>query len=278
MKQEAAKEQKEFNKRHGIVPQKPQRRKSIYVAKPHADNDDNDDNDEKSVPPEPKKQKISNDNESADIESPTKQVTKRRKAQIKLPVKTPKKSQKNIPKQTPLNETNDDVHDATISNDNAIANDSNAINGTNGDDVENTTEMNKLDQQSEPSDVNDRIDSEAASSSTSTGSKKRSKKEKKAETAVEEPGDKPPSSLFEYFARYVHTGKPRKAQKAFDKLTKHEEKRLKLEYNETVESYVERLKKYLASIPKEEAILYVSITSDSWISILFSFSFQLSKI
>lgn len=256
MRQEAAKEQKEFNQRHGLVPQKLQRRKSVYVAEPHADEDDND---EKIVPPEPKKRKISNSdsnlngNESIGVEPPTKQKTVRRKAQIKLPVKMPNKSRKKtIPDQTPL----DDADDATdIINDGT--NCTNGDTGDAGDDVE-KMETNKLDPQSECSDVNDRIESEAASSSTSTGSKK-----SKNAGNVEPPGEKPPSSIFEYFARFVHTGKSRKAQKAFDKLTKHEQKRLRIDYNEMVEAYVVHLKKYLASIPKKDAVAYVSILSNS---------------
>lgn len=246
------------------MPQKAQRRKSIYVAKPHVVEDE-DDHDEKSVTPESKKRKTSNSegNESVGVEPVAKKVTIRRKAQIKLPLKTQNKSRKKKPDQTPLNDTSD----ANGANDDTIA-----TNGSieNGDNVPNM-EMNKLDPQSETSEVNDRIESEAASSSTSTGFKKRSKKEKKTET-VEPPGDKPPSSLFEYFSRFVHTGKPRKAQKAFDKLTKHDQKRLRIDYNETVEAYVTHLKKYLASLRKEDAIAYVSILRfyESFLFLFFS--------
>lgn len=96
--------------------------------------------------------------------------------------------------------------------------------------------------------------SELVSGST----KKKSKKEKKSK-GVDPPGDKPPTTLFKYFAQHVHTGKPRKAKKHFDKLPRKEKKQMNATYNELVDNYVTRLKHYLNSLPKEEARIYVSL-------------------
>lgn len=99
---------------------------------------------------------------------------------------------------------------------------------------------------------------ESDATSSSTSSKKKSKKEKKSKI-IEPPTNKPPSDFFLYFAKQIHTGKQHKAKKAFDKLPKKERKQLQSEYNEKVEIYMEELKKYLDSISKEEALIYVSI-------------------
>lgn len=108
---------------------------------------------------------------------------------------------------------------------------------------------------SEASDSN--IDqSDAFDDSTASVSKKKSKKKKKSKE-ISPPDDKPPDSLFKYFAQTIHTGKPHKAQKAFDKMTKKEKKQLNAEYNEKVESYVNRLKAYLATLDEKDAIAYV---------------------
>lgn len=201
------------------------------------------------------------ENSTSNDEAPTKQVTIRRKAQIKLPEKRPTKAEKLIADLTSTPSSSPPPSPPPNDNDGNESHGSN-INEADTSNVNHVDESksNKLDSQSELSDVNnDRVESEAASSSTSGMSfKKKAKKGKKAET-VEPPGEKPPSSLFEYFARFIHTGKPRKAQKVFYKLSKPERKRLAIDYNEKVEAYVTNLKKYLASLPKEEAIAYVSI-------------------
>lgn len=284
MKEEAIKEQKEFNERHGLKPQKQKRKKAVEQTIIE------DDNDKKSGPPSPKKQKISSTNGNESVgngkrnnRSPpqTKKGTNRRKAQIKLPKKAPPKSRKKIADAKPANDAQDADTNVTCGEVNGdekeetqteiqtetqteIQTETQAKIQTETErnteaqmETETETERTKLNSQSELSDANDRIESEAASSSTDTSTKRGSKKQKNTK-AVEPPGSKPPSTVFEYFARFIHTGKPRKAQKAFDKLTKMEEKRIRIDYNEMVEAYVTHLKKYLASIPKAEAVAYVS--------------------
>lgn len=112
----------------------------------------------------------------------------------------------------------------------------------------------KLNSLSESSELNDRDENDIA---IGTSPKKKSKKEKK-EKSVEPPGEKPPPNQFEYFAMHIHTGKPRKAQKAYNKLTEEEQRRLEIEYTDKVDVYVKQLKKYLASLSKEDAAAYVS--------------------
>lgn len=97
-------------------------------------------------------------------------------------------------------------------------------------------------------------------SSAMISAKKKIKKEKKKKKSKEvpEPEDKPPSTLIEYFAKHIHTGKPKKAKKAFEKLTKKEKKQLSAEFNEKVENYMAQLKTYLASLSEQDRIVYVS--------------------
>lgn len=272
MKKEAIMEQEEFNKRHGLKPEKQKRRKSVYIERPEVEDDDDDD-----APSEPKKQKVSDTNGNESIgngkgdgatPSPAKKVTKKatkqKKPQIKLPKKTPPKPRKKKADAKPAKNTetvatndtsavNGDVEEET-QNETQIETEAETHNESQ---METDTERTRQNSQSELSEANDRIESEAAGSSTDTSTKKKPKKQKKS-SKIEPPGDKPPSSVFEYFARFIHTGKPRKAQKAFDRLTKMEEKRIRIDYNELVETYVTKLKKYLASLPKEEAVAYVS--------------------
>lgn len=119
-------------------------------------------------------------------------------------------------------------------------------------------EKKRLQLQSQTSESNNEaVESDTADSSVSASAKKKTKKAKKSKE-VQPPGSKPPNSLLAYFAQYVHTGKPKKAEKAFGKLTKKERKRLNAEYNDQVENYVTRLKTYLNSLPKDEAVAYVS--------------------
>lgn len=104
---------------------------------------------------------------------------------------------------------------------------------------------------------NGKLDSDTGNSSQNEKkAKKKAKKDKRA--SIEPPPSKPPSSVEKYFKHHVFTGKPKKAHKAFDKLSKKERKHLQTEYNDKVESYVSHLKKYLASLPREKAVAYVS--------------------
>lgn len=247
LKREAAEEQEQFNKRHGLYPKKWSRKKSMCVEEPGADMHLDED------APIPKKRKISEPNKSIDDEPPRKQVTVRRKAQFKLPKKTPSKSKKQkVPERTPSDEEHNDVNDVK---------EFDAASDTNNEPDGNLKMEKRSESQSETSDVNDRIESETASSSTGVNGakkKKRSKNHAKAQN-VEPPGEKPPPSLFDYFAKHIHTGKPRKAQKAFDKLTKQERKRMSIDYNEMVEVYVGQLKNYLASMSQKDTVAYVSM-------------------
>lgn len=119
--------------------------------------------------------------------------------------------------------------------------------------------------------TNGRLDSDAGNSSQSESSAKKKSKKDKAKKVVEAPTLKPPRTVQIYFKTHIFTGKPKKAQKAFDKLSKKERKLLQVEYNEKVESYVKHLKLYLASLPKEEAEAYVSRIDSIW----FHFGFGL---
>lgn len=92
--------------------------------------------------------------------------------------------------------------------------------------------------------------------STSSGNKKKEKKAKRS-SEIQPPLKKPPSTLLQYFTEQIHTGKAKKAEKAFNKLSKKEKKQLNGEYSDKVESYVTQLKLYLASLSKEDAIKYV---------------------
>lgn len=87
---------------------------------------------------------------------------------------------------------------------------------------------------------------------------KKSKKAAETTNAVPPPGERPPSTLLEFYAKYMYSGKPQKLQKSFEKLTKKEKKELSAQHNEKIEKYVGQLKTYLGSLSKEEAVLYVS--------------------
>lgn len=121
-----------------------------------------------------------------------------------------------------------------------------------------TPEKKRKKQPSESNESNNgKLDSDTGNSSQNESkAKKKSKKDKRA--SVQPPPPKPPSSVEKYFKHHVFTGKPKKARKAFDKLSKKERKLLQTEYNDKVESYVSHLKKYLASLPRDEAVAYVS--------------------
>lgn len=119
---------------------------------------------------------------------------------------------------------------------------------------------------------------EASTSSSVSGEKKKKKKDlssprKNVNTSSHDsdandsepkkklhpPEARPPSTLLEFFQENVYTGKPHKVQKAFDKLTNKELKELTAQHNEKVEIYVNELKDYLSSLPKKEAVVFVSI-------------------
>lgn len=226
MKKVATKEQEEFKERHGLVAPKAKRRKSVYVEQPAEIHSDDDDDVRGKRAPNPKKRKvsISNASESSDGVLQTKQITIQPKSSIKSPTKL-----------NPMQMTSNDIDEA---------------------DKKKKKKKKKLNSISESSDFNE---NEIATSSTVVTSPKKKSKKGKKEKSIEPPGEKPPSSEFEYFAAYIHTGKPRKAQKAFNKLTEEEKQQLNTEYKEKVDAYVTHLKTYLASLSKEDAVAYVSI-------------------
>lgn len=227
MKQVALKEQEQFNERHGLVAQKGKRRKSIYVEHPiELRSDEEDDREKIAFKPMKRKISISNAIESSDDEPRTKQITIHPKSSIKSPTKL-----------IPVVTTNDQTECKDIDETN-----------------KKKKKKKKLKSLSESSDFNDRDDVGIAGCSTVTSPKKKSKKEK----IIEPPGAKPPQTEFEYFAMHIHTGKPRKAQKAYNKLTEQEKKQLETKYKEEVDGYFAHLKKYLTSLSKEDAMAYVS--------------------
>lgn len=222
MKKVANKEQEEFKERHGLVAPKAKRRKSVYVEHP-AEVISDDDDDRGKIAPSPKKRKISisNDSQSSDGVAPTKQITIEPKSPIKSPTKL-----------NPMQIASNDIDEG------------------------NKKKKKKLNSISESSDFNEY---EIATSSTVvTNPKKKSKKEKNGKS-IEPPGEKPPPSELEYFATFIHTGKPRKARKAYNKLTEEEKQQVSAQYEEKVDAYSTHLRKYLASLFKEDAVAYVSI-------------------
>lgn len=228
MKQEALAEHEQFRQRHGLGTQKGKRRKSIYVEQPAELSSDKDDGGQNA--PKPKKPKLSSPNadESSDSEPPTKQITAKSKSPIKSPVKS----------------------NPVLASVDQKAKDKGEV----------SKKEKKLNSLSVSSDFNDRVDSELTSSSPIASPKKKSKKQKK-EKSVAPPGPKPPQTEFEYFAKEIHTGKPRKAQKAYKKLTEQERLQLTAAYTEKVDGYMAHMKKYLKSLSKEDAAAYVSVYS-----------------
>lgn len=203
---------------------KAKRRKSVYVEHPAEVISDDDDDDRRKIAPSPKKRKISisNESESSDGVAPTKQITIEPKSPIKSPTKL-----------NPMQIASNDI-----------------------DEGNKKKKKKKLNSISESSDFNEY---EIATSSTVvTSPKKKSKKEKNGKS-LEPPGEKPPPSELEYFAKFIHTGKPRKARKAYNKLTEEEKQQVSAQYEEKVDAYSTHLRKYLASLSKEDAVAYVSI-------------------
>lgn len=277
------KEQEAFNERHGVTPQRGKRRKSVFIERPPEDESDHEGKEDE-TPSKSKKQKTS-EYISSDDETDTKQI------QIKLPIKpkaTPKlksptrmlsPSKFSTPKldavpvakspvkvtvfQSPVRvqRTKEKEEDTDEDNEKEEKNENEKLELRVKKKRDKKNKKNKLN--SESSEYNERSESDAvySSSSSSTKKKKKEKKEKKekGEVTVEAPGEKPPSDFFNYFVKFIHTGKPHKAQKAIDKLPKKELKQLKAEYNEKVQVYMDRLTVYLKSLPKDEAVEYVSI-------------------
>lgn len=230
MKERVKKEQDAFNERHGVAPIKIKRRKSTYVER---DTETEEALFTSPLPPA-KKRKISVSTQGS--ESGT-EDTKRQSPQ-KSPTKTTPVKRCPTPMtiiHTPLG----------------------------------SMEKKRQKLNSETSESNlDQMDSDVIDNTTPSSSKKKSKKEKKNKKEKKskgilmpppDPESKPPSDLFTYFAKNVHTGKPHKARKAFDKLTKAERKQVNGEYNEKVDKYVTHLKEYLATLPKDEAVTYVRL-------------------
>lgn len=239
LKERAAKEQEAFNERHGVTPKKRARRKSTFIEH-HSESDDEDVVEK----PTPRKRKIpvANFNETISEEKHTKQI------KLKSPTKAgPLKAKVKV-----------DISPVKIAQ-SPVKIDLSPIKYTEEEKKKKTKET--VSESSQQNDVHAESDATQSSGSTSSKKKhKKEKKEKKVET-VEPPGEKPPSSEFKYFVKYMYTGKPHKARKAFGKMTKRERKHLAAEFNEKAEAYVEKLRKYVKSLPKDEAVAYVSIVN-----------------
>lgn len=95
----------------------------------------------------------------------------------------------------------------------------------------------------------------------STGSSVSGSKNPKAKNAneIEVPIKRPPSTLEEYYATHVYTGKPRKMKKAFKKLSKKEVNEITAQHKELVDKYCAELETFLGTLTKEEATLVVSL-------------------
>lgn len=258
MKEKAAQEQEAFNERHGVTPQRTnKRRKSTFVEHPPEDGSDQEKEEAEKVP-SPKKRKIS----ASDTLESGSDDTNARHIQIKLPVKqkssskvkTPTKPESPAKQESPAKLSSPKPNAVVESPEKNIVE---QLNVNDKEDKEETQEKKKKKKKkkvdSESSEYNEhKSESDAVHSSSSASSKKKSKKEK-----IEPPTDKPPSDLFTYFAQFIHKGKPHKAQKAFDKLPKKERKQLQAEYNEKIQTYMARLRRYLDTLTREEATDYV---------------------
>lgn len=244
MKEKTARDQQEFEEKHGLKPLR-KRRKSMFVELPPLEDETSDDKLTNSTPA--KKRKTSKSIEGNSNGITTKQIE----------LKSPKKEflkPKSVP-QSPIKafqeknsaESNSKLKLLSSENETDIAPEGKKV----------KKKKNRLNSEASDSNAGE-SDFASSANDTDSSTKKKSKKNKK-EKEAEEPGDKPPPSVFQYFAAHVHTGKPHKAQKAFDKLNKKERKQLNAEYNEKVKVYVEKLKIYLSSMSKQDAIKYVRI-------------------
>lgn len=74
----------------------------------------------------------------------------------------------------------------------------------------------------------------------------------------EGPIDKPPNTQFDYYMMSAHNGKYEKARTAYEAMSKAAKKKLATEYNAKVQNYVVRLKSYLSSLSKQDAVKFVS--------------------
>lgn len=75
---------------------------------------------------------------------------------------------------------------------------------------------------------------------------------------TESPPIKPPGTLYDYYVLSVHKGRKDRAKTVFEAQSKAERKLLSKEYNSKVEQYVVRLKSYLSSLSKQDAVKFVS--------------------
>lgn len=66
------------------------------------------------------------------------------------------------------------------------------------------------------------------------------------------------SSVKAYFIERVFEGKPKKAEKAFDKLEPAELKKVKREAKKCMSDYMKQLERYLKSLTKEEMVEYAN--------------------
>lgn len=80
-----------------------------------------------------------------------------------------------------------------------------------------------------------------------------------SEQIIKPLGDYQHLTVFSYFITQIHTGNPRKAREAFDKLTKKEHKQLLAEYTNKKEKHYAQLRAYLNSLSKDDAITYVCV-------------------
>lgn len=165
---------------------------------------------------------------------------------IQFDASTEKKKKKKKDK-SPEKKLNNSIHDSE-----AEASTSSSVSGS-----KKIKKVKALENESNRTTVHDSEAEASTSSSVVSDSKKKKKKDKKESDENLFLGERPPSTLLEYYEKFVYSGKPRKMQKSFDKLTQKEKKELTAQHNEKVESYVRQLRAHLSALPKEEAVLWV---------------------
>ncbi|XP_031631964.1 nucleolar transcription factor 1-B-like isoform X2 [Contarinia nasturtii] len=99
-----------------------------------------------------------------------------------------------------------------------------------------------------PGECNSMDGNDGSARSVQANPKTEGRKDEKSKNAKPE---EPPMDLFSYFAKYIHTGKSRKAIKKFGKLTTEELKQFKAGFNAM-------LGRYIATLSNEEAVAYVT--------------------
>lgn len=261
LKEQAAKEQESFNERHGVAtPHKIKRRRSTFVARHPDDTIDHVEKEDEGESTPKKKKKEKNVSDANPTDSGSDEMNATKQIQFKIPPtkKSAAKLNSSKAKKTAEVQSPEDVSLPTSPNQSPVK-----VTDEVKPEKKKKTKREKL--SSESSEHNE---SDAVHSSSSSGSRKRERKEKNSVKI--EPPEKPPSDLKKYFAKFIHTGKPHKVDKALKKLTKKEFKQLNAEYKEKVEAYMDRLKFYLGTLPKEEAVAYVSIKIAFYILSLFS--------